>query len=143
MKGIKRYFLDTNIFLRVIANDDPKKTRECEAVMELIRDGKIHALTASIVAAEIVWTALSYYKIPKPEVVKLLNALLSSKHLRIRDNTNMLVALELYEKHAVKFIDALIASDPLLVGGRMAIVSYDKDFDRLGCQRIEPSEIVS
>ncbi len=53
----------------------------------------------------------------------------------------MFVALEYFEAHNVKFIDALIASGPSFVKGEFILVSYDHDFDKLGIQRIEPDKI--
>ena len=52
------------------------------------------------------------------------------------------VAISLYAAQSVKFADALIASHPLLRQGKLIVVSYDADFDKLGVKRVEPEAIV-
>jgi predicted nucleic-acid-binding protein len=42
------------------------------------------------------------------------------------------------ERHKAKWIDCLIASAPDIQSGETAVVSYDRDFDRLGVVRLEP-----
>jgi len=141
MKGTS-YFIDTNIFLRIIARDDLNKARDCEALILLIMQKKLKAFTSSTVLAEVVWTALSFYKLEKADTSALLSGLLGINNLKIRDVTNPLLALEYYQKHNVKFIDCLIASSPAIATGKAAVVSYDKDFDTLSVKRVEPAQLV-
>ena len=141
MKG-GSYFLDTNIFLRPIVSDDSAKSADCAALIAVIRSGRIHAETSHIVLAEIVWTLLSFYRFTKEEVLQAVNAIIAIPHLNIRDSINTLEALDMYAAKNVKFIDALIASHPKLAGGKMKIVSYDRDFDVLGVARVEPGDIL-
>lgn len=139
----RRYFLDTNIFLRIVVNDDRKKAEECASLIALIREGTIRATTSHLVLAEFVWTCLSLYRLKKAEVVKLVRGIISIPHLSLTDEYNTLHALVLYEKYGVKFIDALIASHSFFQKHGGSIVSYDTDFDTLGCTRIEPVSILS
>jgi len=44
----------------------------------------------------------------------------------------------MYSSKNVKFIDAMIASVDQIVSGSWVVVSYDKDFDKLGVKRAEP-----
>lgn len=141
MSGDK-YFLDSNVFLRIIVKDDEKKVEECTRLIELIRQKKIKAFTSSTVIAEIIWVSISFYKIKKEEVVELIRALLSNTGVKVRDKVSILSALDIYEKNSVKFIDALIASDPWLIDETVKLVSYDKDFDKIGVSRVEPSQVV-
>lgn len=141
MKGHK-YFLDTNIFIRVIAKDDFHKVDACETLFRLILDGKLSCLTSSIVLAELVWTLMSFYKIRKFAVIRVLKSILAMKHLNIVDDYNILYALELYENHKVKFIDAIIASSQSFQKDDMKIISYDRDYDKLGIQRVEPQYFI-
>ncbi|OQX00623.1 hypothetical protein BWK69_01070 [Candidatus Parcubacteria bacterium A4] len=136
-----KYFIDTNIFLCPIVKDDFQKVKECEDFFELINCGKIKAVTSSIVLAECIWTGMSFYKISKNEMVEVLRGALKLRGLKIVDNFNCALAVELYAGHSVKFIDALIASIPLIAGGEMIAVSYDKDFDKLKIKRKEPKNV--
>ncbi len=141
MKGGK-FFIDTNVFLRIIVKDDQKKVADCEKLIELIKLQKIKAFTSNLVLAEIVWTLLSFYKIQKEVVVKILSAILGIKNLKIDDSMHSLNAISLYTQNNVKFIDCLISSNPQIASHDMKVVSYDKDFDLLSAHRVEPSEII-
>lgn len=136
------YFIDTNIFLRVIVKDDKKKAAECERAVELIRSGTIRATTAHLVLAELVWTCLSFYQIGKVDVIKLAHGLAGIPHMSIYDDFDVLYALSRYERHNVKFIDALIASHAKIARDGVAVLSYDADFDKMGITRVEPAQIL-
>lgn len=137
-----KYFIDTNVFLRVVVKDDAKKAADCERLIERIREGVLRAYTSRLVLAEMVWTCLSLYKLKKREVVPLIRGLASIHHLSFKDEYDTLRACALWEEYPVKFIDALIASDQSIAAGEMAIVSYDTDFDKIGVKRVEPSELL-
>ena len=140
MKGYS-YFLDTNIFFRIIVKDDRRKAAACENLIKTISEGKIKAISSSLVLAELVWTSLRVYKISKPEIIKIIQGILAIKNLKIDDRPNPLLAVEYFEKHKVKFIDCLIASHPQIKERNIKVISYDKDFDKLGIIRLEPESI--
>lgn len=139
--SVSNYFLDTNIFLRIVVKDDQRKVAECEKLIQAVSEGKIKAFTSSLVLAEFVWTCQRLYKLNKSEVIQMLRGILSIKNLKIEDWPNPLIAVETYNKYPVKFIDAMIASYPLILNGSVKVISYDKDFDKLGVVRTEPDEV--
>jgi predicted nucleic-acid-binding protein len=99
-------------------------------------------VSSSLVLAEFAWTLKSYYQLNKEEIVEALQAVQGIRNLKFIDHQNVLLGNELYSMHPVKYIDALIASVPTLQDGSMAIISYDKDFDRLRVKRLEPSALL-
>ena len=137
-----KYFLDTNIFLRAIVKDDLRAAKECENIFELLQENKFKAVTSTLVLAELVWTGLSFYKIQKEKIVDLLKGILKLRGLKLIDKFNPLNAVSFYETRQVKFIDALISSNPWIIEGKMKVISYDRDFDKLGDWRVEPKEII-
>lgn len=141
MKG-HRYFLDTNIFLRPIVKDDPQKVEDCERLFEALKIGKVQAITSHLVLAELVWTAQKSYHIQKDEIVKIIEGVLGIKNLKIQDIFSSPLAIQYYKIHSVKFVDALIASHSSIVNDQVVLVSYDRDFDKLGVSRKEPGEII-
>ncbi len=136
------YFLDSNIFLRLMVKDDRKKVNDCEALIKAVEQGRLSALTSPIVLAEIVWVGQSFYKMPKEQIIEALRGICGIKRLEIKDYSVFILALELFHTHRVKFIDALIASQPAVSRQEMIVMSYDHDFDKLGVRRKEPNEIV-
>lgn len=137
-----KYFLDTNIFLRFLINDDKKAHEACSTLFVLIEEKKLKVVTSSLVFAEIVWVLQSFYKFPKAEVHTALKAF-TALGMSYEEKTNIPVAVDLHASHSVKFVDAMLASHPSLQNGKMTILSYDKDFDKLGVKRVEPQDIVS
>lgn len=139
---MKRYYLDSNIFLRLFVGDSPWMLKECSVLFENIKKGKISAVTSNVVISEIVWTLGSFYKFPKTRVITAIKSIMGIPKLEIVDDYVVLVALEIYESNSVKFIDSLIASIYEVYSKEWIVISYDKDFDKLGIIRKEPSQII-
>jgi len=136
-----RYYLDTNIFLRFLIADSTKAHESCQELFQLIEERRIKAVTSSLVFAEIVWVLGSFYKFPRSKISDAL-AIFVRSPIFFNDRFDLGAAIEAYASHPVKFIDALIASNPFLRRGTAVLVSYDKDFDRLNIKRIEPQEVM-
>lgn len=138
----KRYLVDTNVFLRALVREDERSHRACVTFLELVRFGTVSAYTSPLVLAEITWTLKSYYSLSKPEVLVAQKSILALKHLRIEAHECVDSAVVLFATHNVKFVDALLASSPAIQSGVYAIVSYDREFDRLeGVVRVEPQDV--
>lgn len=135
------YFIDTNIFIRSLIKEDNKIYNDCLKLLSLIKNNEIKAYTSSLVFAEISWVLDSFYKFNKKEVINALTSISSLSGLKILNNTNPVIALKIYSKFNIKFIDALVASSRLIKNNKMKIISYDKDFDKVGAIRIEPSKL--
>lgn len=132
---MKRYFVDSNIFLRTIVKEDEAIFEDCRLFLQSIKDNKIKAVTCGLVLAEVLWVLSSYYHVKNPGLVEALNSILNLRGLKIIDKIDFLTAEKIYKKYNVKFIDAVIASLNLKV------VSYDKDFDKIGVIRKEPKQL--
>lgn len=136
------YFIDTNIFLRVLEFENKKIFEECAKVLELVRGSKIKAYTSTTVLAETVWVLTSTYHESKAKIAKGLSGIIKLNNLKIIDSFDLERTIELFSKYSVKFIDALIATNPKIQSKKCVILSYDKDFDKLGVIRKEPQEII-
>lgn len=132
------YFIDSNIFLRLLIREDEKVYQCCYSLIEAIKKGKLEATTSNLVLAEIAWTLSSYYKFPKDRVVLALESIVNLSNLSIVDKYQLLLGIQLYKSKSVKYIDAMIASNTELRDKSWKIISYDKDFDKLGVFREEP-----
>lgn len=134
------YFIDSNIFLRVLIKEDEKSFQECFRLLNLAQNKKITAYTSDLVLAEINWVLESFYKFNKSQVVSALEGIVNLKGLTIKSATNPLTAVDLYNQNNVKFVDAVIASDKIFRLNAV-IISYDRDFDKLNVIRKEPIQI--
>lgn len=122
--------------------DEERTFADCLKFLRKIKENEINAFTSNLILAEISWTLIRIYKFPREKIIVGLNSILKLKKLKIIDRFNPNLATEIYKRFPVKFIDALIASNPAIFQKKVIIVSYDKDFDKIGVKRIEPKRIV-
>ncbi len=133
-----RKFVDTNIFLRYLTGDDPATYARCRELFQKVAAGKTEVTTSGMVIAELVWTLLSYYKVPKPDVVDKVSVIVSTENIHIPDKDIIIDALILFGSKAVDYIDAYNAVF-MKYNAMHGIYSYDRDFDVIeNIEREEP-----
>ena len=100
--------------------------------------GDITITTSGMVIAELVWTLLSYYKVPKAEVIEKVSVIVGTKNLSIPEKHIVADTLVLYARKNIAFIDAYNAVF-MRYHGLREIYSYDEDFELMeDIQRREP-----
>jgi predicted nucleic acid-binding protein len=131
-------FIDTNIFLRYLTKDDPSKYERCRELFKKTVEGKVKLATSGIVIAELIWTLLSYYKVPKTDVIEKISIIIATENLYIPDKNIIADALVRYSRQNIDYIDAYNAV--FMKYHKMnEIYSYDEDFDKVeGIRREEP-----
>ena len=135
---MEKWFVDTNIFLRYLTGDGPSKGGRCKEIFKKATEGKITLITSGLVIAELVWTLLSYYKVPKADVIEKISIIVSTESLHIPDKDIIVDALLLYSRKNIDYIDAYNAVF-MTRHGLDKIYSYDADFDMIdGMRRDEP-----
>jgi predicted nucleic acid-binding protein len=131
-------FVDTNIFLRLLTEDDPTKAARCRKLFERALAGSVQLATSELVIAEIVWTLLSYYALPKRDVIEKVGQILNTPNLVVGGGDTLLEALVLWGRCDCDFIDAYNAAR-MRHDGLAELFSYDTDFDALPfLRRLEP-----
>ena len=119
------YFVDTNVFLRYLTNDDPAKARKAERLFRKAVSGKLRLETSLLVIAEIVWTLESFYRLGREEIADKVGKILNTPNLECPEGLLVLQALDLYTTQNIDFIDAYHAF--LLKDKQMnRILTYDK-----------------
>ena len=123
-------FVDTNAFLRFLTRDDPTKFERCRRLFEEAVAGSLTLRTSELVIAEIVWTLLSYYDLPKSVVIEKVGQILNTPGLVVTNQEVLIEALVLWSRHGCDFIDAYNAA-LMRREGLIELISYDADFDQL------------
>lgn len=136
------YHIDSNIFLRVFVKEDSDAYNDCYKLLTLIKENKLDAVTSGIVIAEVCWTLLRFYHLPKRDVVRLLQSIFHLNGLTITDTYDYSKTIALFTTYPIKYVDAQIASIPPIYAKKWTIISYDRDFDKLDVLREEPSSIL-
>lgn len=125
------YFVDTNVFLRFLTNDDSVKAKRAEALFRDAVRGKITLATSLLVIAEIVWTLESFYKLEKPDIAAKVEKILNTPNLECPDSSLLFLALDLYVHANIDFVDAYNACH-MKDRGLTQILTYDrKHFSRV------------
>jgi len=135
-------FIDTNIFLRVLVKENERMFSECKGILMLVSKGNVGAFTNTIVLTEIQFVLASIYKESREKIGAALESVCGIAALKIIDDSDARGALDMYGKTNVKFTDCLIASSKRLQSGTATILSYDRDFDKLGVRRVEPKQLL-
>lgn len=131
-------FVDTNVFLRLLVNDDSEKADACEMLFKQAIQGEGALFTTDMVIAEIIWVLQSYYRLSMKEVREKVEKILNTKNLECPNREIIIHALAVSEETNIDYIDAYNAF-VLKLNGITELYSYDTHFDRLSwLKRIEP-----
>ena len=133
-------FLDTNVIVRYITQDDSEQAQRAHDFFEQVEAGaqSITACEGVIVESVQVLSSKRLYNHPRSEVRGYLTALLRLPGFHLPGKRIYLQALDLYASTNLDFVDALAAAH-LKRTKLTTIVSFDRDFDRIpGITRREP-----
>ncbi len=128
---MEQCFIDTNVFLRYLTNDDPQKADRIETLFEKAERGEITLMTSHLVIAELVWTLESYYRIKSAQIESLILAILNTPYMEVAEEELIIQALDTYVEKNIDFIDAYNAYF-MREKGLRRIYTYDvKHFQRI------------
>lgn len=132
-------FVDANVFLRYLTNDDPAKAASVERLLDQAANGDIRLVTTEMVLAEIVWVLESYYDRTREQIAALVKGMLATSELTVLNGHLIGDAVGLYENGRLDFIDAYLLAR-MAEQGIDEIYSYDKKhLSKIpGVTRLEP-----
>lgn len=124
-------FLDTNVFLRHIVGDEPDHARRATALLERVEQGEAVVGTVETVVFEVVFSLLTFYRMPREAIHEAVVPLVRLPGLRVPHRRELVEAFEIFLEHRrLSFADCYHA----VMARRFhspAFVSFDRDFDRL------------
>jgi predicted nucleic acid-binding protein len=131
-------FIDTNIFLRHILQDNQRQSPLATAWLARVETGDIRATTSAAALAEVVFVLERTHKNPKAQIREVLLDLLALDGLSVPGVSSVFDALDLYVSRNISYTDAFNAVE-MMRRGVSQVLSFDRDFDRIdGLERIEP-----
>lgn len=127
---MKTYYLDTNIFIRAITEDDTAKAEVCRKIFAKLASDEISAYVPDHVICEAVFVLSSpkLYAIDRATISRELTSLLLAKSIEISNKPVVLTALNLYGRSKLDFADCLTVFD-MKKFDYTSLLSYDQDFD--------------
>ncbi len=120
---------DTNIFLRLILEDNPKQADEAERLFKKAKKKEIKLYIPQIVIFEIEFALSKYYKFPKNQVIDKLDAIVAVPYFSVQDGTIFRMALKIYQEKSISLVDCfLIASCQI---NRSKLFTFDQNLAKL------------
>lgn len=124
-------WLDTNIIVRYLTEDDPVKARSCLTLFQHVQQGDEELATTETIIAEVTYVLTTQYGLDHGEIAARLRPLLALSGLKLTHKRVVQRAMERYsESPRLDFEDALSVEHMHRLG-LQEIVSYDRDFDRV------------
>ena len=132
-----RYFIDANVILRFLLKDHEEYSRKAKVIFEEVRKEKALGLVNSLVIHEVLYVSINVYRQERKLVASKLIALLKLENLEVLDlaKKDLVDVLSSFSKLNVDFPDLVYAK--ICENNKMAIISFDRHFDKLGVKRIE------
>jgi predicted nucleic acid-binding protein len=130
-------FLDTNILLRHLLQDDPLHSPKASAFLKRIEESSVKVRTADTVIFETVFTLQKVYRQPKAAIRDALLPLLALPGIVLPHKRQYRKVFSLYVEKNLPFADAYhaVLMEQLHL---TEIVTFDTDFDRIeGITRVK------
>ena len=132
-------FVDTNLFIRYLTEDDPVQTDSVEKLFKRVKEGNETAQTSVLVIVEIVWVMESIFKKSKHEIKEMIQKIINTPNLLVENRDSLVQGLEIYAQKNIDFVDAYHAVF-LKSAGESIIYSFNQDFDKIEwVERREPA----
>ena len=103
-------FVDTNLFVRYLTNDDAEKADRVEALLGEASEGKVRLITADLVLVELIWVLESSYDMKPGEITPMIRSILATPGLEVINGALMARALDRYEGKNIDIVDGYIAA---------------------------------
>ncbi len=124
-------WLDTNIVLRFLTNDDPAKARACLELFQRVQHGEEELATSETIVAEVTYVLTSQYGLSHAEIAARLRPLLAMSGLKLPYKRVVQRGLERYATMPQLDFEDALAVEHMMRLGVTEILSYDRDFDRV------------
>jgi predicted nucleic acid-binding protein len=129
---LKTLFVDANVFLRYLTDDDREKADRVAAVLSRAAKGDVRLVTTELVLAEVIWVLESSYDLKNREIVPLIRGILATPGIEVVNGDLVGRALDIYQTDNVDFVDGYIAA-VMEERGITEILSFDrKHMARIG-----------
>lgn len=122
---MNKCFVDTNLFIRYLTNDEPVLADRVEKLLDDAATGSVQLVTTELVMAESVWVLESSYHLNHAQIAPLIRGILATPGMEVINGDLVGKSLVMYELQNIDFVDAYIAA-LMEKQGIKDIYSYDK-----------------
>lgn len=135
----KTYFVDTNIFIRYLTNDNPEDAQQCLVLFQKARSSKINITASPEVIAEVVYVlSREPYTKDRNTIANYLKQLILLFNIPPQEKNMYLDGLKFFSSETVDYEDAMLVARTK-AANEDTIYSYDNHFNRFDqITRLEP-----
>ena len=130
--------LDTNVLLRILLNDDPKQSRQAQAVVARATGLGEAVLLPDVVLCEVEWVLSSTFGLSRARVAETLRRLLEGTEFAFADRTAVGATVANYERGKADFSDYLIGATAASAGASTTF-TFDRDLRKSADFTLVPS----
>ena len=125
---MKKYFVDTNVILRFLLQDNHLQCEEADKAFKKAKDGEIEIIICQSIIFEIAYVLEKYYETEKEEIVNMLGKIMNVPYLEIENRSEFLKAILKFNSSNIGLIDCFLAVKAQLANAE--VLSFDKDLKK-------------
>ncbi len=123
------YYVDTNVLLRWLLDDDPALTAQARSYLQKAKDGEWQLVLISQIVFELDYVMRKVYGLPREETAHNLELILKSTYMEIPDRSELLSAIEWYRKSTIDLADCFLFA--MAQSKKAEVLSFDGDIKKL------------
>lgn len=105
-----RRVADTNILLRFLLKDNIDQFNTAREILTKAKEDKLELIIPQIVMFEIIYALDKYYGFPKEKITDALTTIISTKNIKIQDQSAFKKALALFGVYNISFVDCFLTA---------------------------------
>lgn len=125
---MKRYIVDTNIFLRFFVKDNESFYQKAKKYFNEAKDKKVVLILLNQVIFEIDYVLKGVYKFSRQESADILKNLVKTSYFQIENRYIIAEAIEKYAEKSVDLVDLFLLETARYK--KAEVLSFDKDFSK-------------
>jgi len=122
-------YTDTNVFLRLLLQDNLKQVGVVEKNFILAKKGEIEIACVSEIIPELVYVLLKVYKVSRDEVARYINIIIKTPYFNVEQRNIWVQVMKIYPQINIDVADIFLAVKAQNGGGK--VFSFDADFKKL------------
>lgn len=126
---MKKYIVDSNVFLRFILRDNERHYQIAKDYFSRAKHGKIILILIPEVVLEINYVLRGVYSLSREKSAEYLATFVKSPYFQVQERNVLMGAIEKYERLNIELADLFIyetAQDK-----EAEVLSFDKDFEKI------------
>lgn len=126
---MKKYIVDTNIFLRFLLRDNEELFQKAKKYLTDAKEKKIILILIAQVVFEIDYVLRGVYKLSRQESTDYLAKLVKIPYIQVENRVIIAETIEKYKEKNIDLVDLFLMETAKQE--KAEVLSFDKDFSKL------------